>query len=333
MEELGMAVSDAHAGPGRDAETWERLLGLERQVQELRRLLLAGAPTLGAQYGDADRADAEHPARLPTREAPRADWQVTCLGPFRLSCGARPIAPCSSRRGWAILQFLLAQPGHTARRDVPIEAFWPGAHPARGAHRLQMAIHALRRSLRGCGPGGNDEAIVFHDGQYLLNPALTLDLDVVRFQEACERGAQLADAEQPEAARRVLEAALALYGGPFLASGSHDEWAEAPRAALHERRLGALGRLSEVYAALGAWEQAARCCQEILAADPYREDAIRQLLRCLAATGRLAEVERTYRACRARIWHDLQVEPAPETTRLYHQIVLAPRRQSVLTGT
>jgi hypothetical protein len=34
-------------------------------------------------------------------------------------------------------------------------------------------------------------------------------------------------------------------------------------------------------------------------------------------------VERTFRACRERIWHDLQVEPAPETIRLYHQLTRA----------
>ena len=110
---------------------------------------------------------------------------------------------------------------------------------------------------------------------------------------------------------------MALYGGPFLYENSYDEWAEPHRVALQDLRLGVLGWLSSAYAAQADWEQAAACCREILAADPYREDAVRQLLHCLAATGRLAEVERTYRACRERIWHDLQVEPAPETIHLY----------------
>ena len=80
------------------------------------------------------------------------------------------------------------------------------------------------------------------------------------------------------------------------------------------------------------WEAAVACCREIITADPYREDAIRQLLRCLAETGRLAEVERTYRLCRERIWRDLQVEPAPETRHLYRQLTGASLRRSALTG-
>jgi DNA-binding SARP family transcriptional activator len=195
-----------------------------------------------------------------------------------------------------------------------------------------MAILALRRALRGCGPDGSDETILFRDGQYGLNPALTIDLDVERFRAACERGRRIAGSGQREEARWAFEEALALYGGPFLHESCLDEWAEPHRIALQDLRLGVLGWLSGTYAERGEWEQAAALCREILAADPYREDAIRQLLSALAATGRLAEVERTYRVCRERIWQDLQVEPAPETIRLYHQLTRASLRRSALTG-
>ena len=273
------------------------------------------------------------PTPLSARSTRPVDWQVTCLGPFRLRCGGRLPAPCPSRRGWSILQYLLVRPGYAATRDVLIETFWPGGEPAAGAHSLQMAIHALRRALRGCGPDGGDAAVLYRDGQYGLNPDLTIDLDVDRFRAACERGRRLIAVGQVDAARRVFEAALSLYGGPFLFESGHDEWAEPHRAALQELRLGVLGWLSGAHADRAEWEQAAACCREILAADPYREDAIRQLLHCLAETGRLAEVERTYRVCRERIWHDLQVEPAPETRRLYQQLTRTAPRRSALTGT
>jgi len=218
-----------------------------------------------------------------------------------------------------------------ASRDALIEAFWPDAKPYAGAHSLQMAIHALRRALRGYGPGGSDETVLFRDGQYGLNPALTIDLDVQRFRTACKRGRKSAGAGQLEAARWAFEEALALYAGPFLPESCHDEWAEPQRAALHHLRLNVLGWLSGTYAARAEWDQAAALCREILDADPYREDAIRQLLSSLAATGRLAEVERTYRACRERIWDDLQVEPAPETIRLYQQLTRPSVRASALS--
>lgn len=310
-----MAACDTHPEPRRVQEAWARLLHLEHQVRELRHLLLAEhAPTDGPAH-DQPPVPLRH-----TSDAPVAHWQVVCLGAFQLRCAGREQPSCSSRRGWGILQFLLTRPGYAATRDALIEAFWPESAPAAGAHNLQMAVHALRRALRGYGPAGSDEVVVYRDGQYALNPALTIDLDVHRFRAACERGRQLAAAGQHEPARRVFEEGLRLYGGPFLYDNGYDEWAEPHRVALQDLRLGVLAWLSSAYAAQSDWEQAAACCREILAADPYREDAVRQLLHCLAATGRLAEVERTYRACRERIWHDLQVEPAPETVHLYRQL-------------
>jgi DNA-binding SARP family transcriptional activator len=328
-----MSACDASPDPPSREEAWARLLFLERQVRELRQLLLAGdredaSGTL--QTG----AEAEvQPTPLSGHAKQAADWQVTCLGPFRLEAAGRAVAPCSSRRGWAILQYLLVRPGRLAARDVLIEAFWPGAPPAAGAHRLQMAIHALRRSLREHDSSrGGEEAVLFQDGQYALNPALVIDVDVDRFRTACERGRRLAGAGQREAARRAFEEALVLYGGPFLDESPHDEWAETQRVTLQDLRLGVLAWLSDAYAARSEWEQAAACCREIIAADPYREDAIRQLLHCLAATGRLAEVERIYRAARDRLRRDLQVEPAAETTRVYRQLTRASVRHSALTG-
>jgi DNA-binding SARP family transcriptional activator len=276
------------------------------------------------------------PTLLSARTLPGAQpglWQVTCLGRFQLWSGGRLPPSCSSRRGWGVLQYLLVRPGHAATRDALIEAFWPGAEPSAGAHNLQVAVHALRRALRGCGPDGCDETVLFRDGHYCLNPELSIDVDADRFRAACERGRRLAADGQFEPARHAFEEALALYGGPFLGDTRHDDWAEPHRMMLQDLQLSVLGWLSGAYTRTSEWERAAACCRQILALDPYREDAVRQLLHCLAATGRLAELERTYRACRERIWQDLQVEPAPETTRLYHQLIGAAAPRSALTAT
>ncbi len=326
-----MSACDPSLDPDRIEEAWARLIFLEHEVRELRQLLLADVPCEEASLTDLRPT----PTPIAVHTAPMAraaDWQVTCLGSFQLRCAGRVPPPCSSRRGWSILQYLLLRPGYAATRDALIEAFWPGAEPSAGAHSLQMAIHALRRALRGCGPDDGDETILFRDGSYGLNPALVVDLDVDRFRATCERGWQQTRAGQSEAARRTFEAALALYGGPFLHDSGHDDWAEPHRLALQDLRLSVLGWLSGSYAARAEWERSAASCREILASDPYREDAIRQLLLCLAATGRLAEAERTYRACRERIWQDLQVEPAPETVHLYHELRRASARRPVLTG-
>src|SRR5262245_40994710 len=69
----------------RREEAWERLLGLERQVRELRQLLLADA------WDDAEGVTALEVGVAPTSMAVRAprllDCPVTCLRPFGAPCG------------------------------------------------------------------------------------------------------------------------------------------------------------------------------------------------------------------------------------------------------
>jgi DNA-binding SARP family transcriptional activator len=311
-------------------EAWERLLCLERQVQELRHLLQA-------EDAPPDDGAAKTEPRLtllsahPASNARPGHWQVTCLGRFQLRCAGQLPPSCTSRRGWGVLQYLLVRPGHAATRDALIEAFWPSAAPSAGAHNLQVAVHAVRRALRGCGPDGSDETILFRDGHYCLNPSISIDIDADHFRAACERGRQLVMTGETGPARDAFEEALALYRGQFLGDCRHDEWAEPYRIELQDLQLSALGWLSSTYARLADWDQAAACCRQILALDPYREDALRQLLQCLAEAGRHAELERTYRTCRERIWQDLQIDPAPETIRLYHQLTGASLHRATLS--
>lgn len=283
----------------------ERLERAEREIAEVRRMLLARVP------------------EMPRTSA--VDWRVVSLGTFGLHCGDRVPDPCPSRRGRSILRFLLDRSDHAATADLLIETFWPLTAPASGAHNLQMAIYALRRSLRGCGPGGTDQTVLFGDGVYQLNPALVIDQDMHRFRAAFERGRRALAGHQPAVARAAFEEARRLYGGAYLADSPYEEWADAQRAALQDLQLSLLGHLSTAYASTGEWDAAAECAREILAVDPYREDACRQLMRCEAANGRMAEVQRTYEACSRRLRTELGVDPSPETVRLARELVRRSR--------
>jgi len=79
--------------------------------------------------------------------------------------------------------------------------------------------------------------------------------------------------------------------------------------------------LASLYSKEEEWELAVSCYREILAVDCYREDIYRHLMRCYAACGRQADVKRTYRTCQQRLRNDLRLAPAPETTKLYQQLL------------
>jgi len=297
----------------------ERISHLENEVRELRQLLFVQEPQVAKPL--------DRPSPIPTLAnvselvvAETNCWEVTCLGNFRLSCASRDLTLCNSRRGQSILKYLLASPGYAASSEMLIECFWPQMDPEAGAHSLQVAVHTLRRSLRGCGPNGSNETILFRSGRYFLNPSLSIVQDVERFRVAYERGQHAASAGRPAEAKQAFEEARALYTGDYHAD-CYEEWASSRRLALIDTRLALLSQLGTLYCQGKDWELASSCYRKILVIDCYREDIYRQLMRCYAACGRQADVIRTYRHCMERLRRDLHLAPAPETTLLFQQLI------------
>jgi DNA-binding SARP family transcriptional activator len=297
----------------------ERISRLEEDVMEMRRLLHVQTSHL-EEPGNV-------PASLFTMStfsrlgAPETgDWEIMCLGTFHLRCMGRDIPPCRSRHSQSILKYLLASPGFAASTEVLVECFWPHKDSLSGARNLQVAVHTLRCSLRGCGPSGSDETILFRHNRYLLNPALSIAQDVDSFRAAYERGLCAARAGRSIEAREAFEVASAYYIGDYLADPI-EEWASSSRMALQDMRLNLLNRLGALYSEVRKWEPAIACYREILTVDCYREDVYRLLMRCYAASGRLADVKQTYLTCKGYLRRDLHLAPASETSMLYQQLI------------
>jgi DNA-binding SARP family transcriptional activator len=162
---------------------------------------------------------------------------------------------------------------------------------------------------------------MFRQDTYLLHPDLAIEQDVDRFQQAYASGERALAEHDVDAAREAFEQARASYGGEFLSDSPYEDWAAEQRAALQDMHLDVLAQLARVYAAAADWDRASGCCRELLAADPYREDACRDLMRCEAARGRRAEVRDVFETCERRLRRDLQVAPAAETRRLYRALL------------
>lgn len=248
------------------------------------------------------------------------NWEIRCLGSFHLRCDGREVAPCKSRRGQSLLKYLLDSPGFAASTVALVDCFWPQVDSLVGARSLQVAVHALRSSLRGCGPGGSDETVLFRHNRYLLTPALSIIRDVDAFCAAYKQGLGAAKAGSPAEAIQAFEQARACYTGDYFID-PYEEWASSSRVALQDRWLHVLERLGAYYSQAGTWEPAITCYREILAVDGYREDTYRLIMRCYAAAGRPAEVKQTYLTCRECLRRDLRLAPAAETTQLYQQLI------------
>ena len=297
----------------------ERISRLENDLRELRQLVLLQKPYLGISMHKPLTISTKSDLHSPTVVGD--SWEVTCLGNFRLRYAGRDLALCKSRRGQSILKYLLASPEYAASSEMLIECFWPQVDPEAGVHSLQVAVHALRRSLRGCGPNGSDETVLFGNNRYFLNPCLIYCAGRGSFSSRLRTWSTCCSVpgnrlKRNRRLRRLAPSTPATITRIAMRSG---------------HRVAALASSIRGLPCSVSWDLciargrngnvAISCYHEILVVDCYREDIYRQLMRCYAACGRQADVKRTYRTCLEHLRRDLRLAPAPETTMLYQQLI------------
>ncbi len=127
--------------------------------------------------------------------------------------------------------------------------------------------------------------------------------------------ATICDAAEAEGRVRVLEQAVATYGGCFL-DGDEGDWVISERERLHSLYVRCLCELMRIYAAHGDYEPAIAAARRVLAADRFRETVMRTLAILLFLNGQRAqaieELTRWQRALQANVG----VAALPETLEL-----------------
>ncbi len=228
----------------------------------------------------------------------------------------------------ALLAYLVMRPG-PHQREMLASLLWGDQEASRAARSLRRALWNIRHSL--C-PGGEECPYLIasrHAVAFNRDAAYTLDVaEFTRHLEAAQR--LLAPGRKPPVASdRVIEhldACVALYRGDFLEgvyianAATFETWLLGERAYYRERILQVLSQLSEAHTARGEYEDAILTLQRLLALAPWSEWAHRHLMLCYALAGRRADALAQYRQCRRLLQEHLDVEPMPETTRLYERI-------------
>jgi DNA-binding SARP family transcriptional activator len=121
-----------------------------------------------------------------------------------------------------------------------------------------------------------------------------------------------------------LQQAAALYGSDLLDNLSFDDdaleaWCAAERTRLRDRFYEALATLTSHYSDTLNLDAAIETGRRLVGLDPLREDAHRSLMRIYQRVGRRADALKQYRLCVDILRRELNVEPEPATTRLYHE--------------
>jgi predicted ATPase/Tfp pilus assembly protein PilF len=147
---------------------------------------------------------------------------------------------------------------------------------------------------------------VSKSGLVVWNETADYWLDITQFEYLCQQPAHLAEA-------------IALYTGD-LASDLYEDWLETERERLRDLYLVTLEELIDQQRRRGDYAAAVVYAQQLLAADPLREESVRLLMQLRYESGDRAGAIQTYQEFEQYVQAELEVPPLPETADLYEQI-------------
>jgi DNA-binding SARP family transcriptional activator len=145
-------------------------------------------------------------------------------------------------------------------------------------------------------------------------------VDVSEAERLSEEGRLLLAAGDTSGGADRLRQALTLSQGPYL-DDLYVDWTATRRQELYQRRLANLERLAGLELEAGSPDTAIQLYQQILATEPYYEQAHRGLMQCFVARGEPSRAIQQFRDYASHLREDLQTIPARETFALCQSIL------------
>lgn len=248
--------------------------------------------------------------------------RICMLGGFHISCDGRSAddAVAKSRKGMALLQYLVLQHGESVPVFRLIEALWANESSSNPESALKTLVSRLRVILSQVSPALS-RCIRTDHGSYrwVTEPGVTVDLYEFEALEKRLSGCERLDEENKAAFRQAME----LYTGNLLHGSTQEEWIMGRATALHDDYL----RLVYCYLALlGAeknYSEIIDVCRAALDVDAFDEQLHLQLMNALVKTNRNNEALMQYKHVTNLHFRYLGVQPPEGIQEFYKQIVQA----------
>ena len=233
---------------------------------------------------------------------------ILTLGTFTLLVDDEPVtfARKTQRKPLALLKALIALGANEVPEERLSEILWPDAEGDMAHQVMEVTLHRLRKLL------GHQDAVTFRGGLMGLNERLCW-VDVHAFERLLALADQAAKQGDTDRQRTLLERAVTLRRGDFLAAEGEEWWLAALAARLQSKYLQSLWRLGEIMAEAGRWDRAADCYEGCLGTNDCLEETYRRLMVCYHRMDRHFEALEVYRRCRQTLANGHGTSPSPET--------------------
>ncbi|MBA4383854.1 MAG: hypothetical protein C0410_03900 [Anaerolinea sp.] len=205
--------------------------------------------------------------------------------------------------------FILQHPDGVTKEEIG-EAFWPDSTIEALRVRFKNSIYRLRHAL-------GSESISFIDDYYRFNRTLEYYYDTEDFTQ------ELAIAEKttdPDGKIHHYIQAINQYRGEYLPKMDY-EWAIVQREQYHRFFIASIINLIDLLLKAGQYQAAIHYVNRAVEEDSCFEEAYRAGMKAFSALGDRASVSRYYDKCSAALLKELDLEPSPQTTMLYKELM------------
>lgn len=213
----------------------------------------------------------------------------------------------------SMLKALIAFGGKDVREDQIMDALWPEADGDMAYQSFATNLHRLRQLL------GYEKAIQRQEKR------LTLDdrhcwVDVWAFANILEQAdAQWKDGRIDNAVS-LMEKAIEIYKGPFLAQETERTWKISLSELLRSKFLRSIEKLGQHWQETCQYEDALDCYLKGLEVDDLAEEFYQGLMNCYRRLGRIADALAVYRRYR-KTFSTLGLDPSAKIESVYKTIL------------
>jgi DNA-binding SARP family transcriptional activator len=257
--------------------------------------------------------DSLHQAPNPSSaDQPVQAVQVFAMGRFEIHVDGRPLrfGRKSPARPLMLLKYLVAHGTRELAEVQVADALWPDLEGDAALSALAVNLHRLRRLL-----GGTDTVTL--RSHRIAVDSRRVWCDTMAFECLLDEAAA---ASEREARHRLVERAVALYGGDLQVDEDREAWALAARERFLARFVGALAAQGAWLAGAGRWEEAAACYSRGLERNAQAEELCLGLMHCCRALGRPVEGIAAYRRLERVLALQSKSAPSAAIQALYQEL-------------
>jgi LuxR family maltose regulon positive regulatory protein len=245
-------------------------------------------------------------------------WQlkIITLGRFSIVKDGSPIrfTTKAQKKPLKLIKILIGMGGCDVGRAQISDNLWPDAEGDKADRALTTTLHRLRRLL------GNDLAVQTQDGKLALNPSYCW-VDCWAFERLLSIAKDASRLKDLDTQIGLIEKALALYKGTFLAGDTSEPWAVSPRERLRSKFLQAVYLVGNGLESIEQWEKAEIWYRSSLDIEDLSEETYQRLMRCLQKLGYHAEALSIYERCKTTLGAAFGLPPSSKTQQIRRSLL------------